>query len=61
MIYEWWYLVAADLISEYGFNPYDVDQLRRCRWSGFKVMINGIFAADTRTARKYDHEYGSKK
>lgn len=61
MIYEWWYLVAADLISEYGFNPYDVDQLRRCRWSAFKVMINGLFAADTRTARKYDREYGSQK
>jgi hypothetical protein len=61
MIYDWWYLVAADLISEYGFNPYDAEQLSRCRWSGFKVMINGIFAADTRASRKYDREYGSQK
>lgn len=61
MIFDWWYLVAADLISEYRLNPYDEAQLQACRWSGFKVMVYGLFSADTRVSRRYEQDYGPKK
>lgn len=61
MIFDWWYLVAADLISEYRLNPYDEAQMSATRWTAFRVMINGLFAADTRVSRKYEYVYGSQQ
>lgn len=61
MIDERWSLVAADLISEYGLNVYDRGQMRATAWKAFQAMLGGLFAADTRIARWYDHEHGKKQ
>jgi hypothetical protein len=61
MIYDHWDLVAADLISEYACNVYDREQRSRWTWAAGRVMIGGLFAAETRIARWYDQEHGSGK
>lgn len=59
MLDEHWTLVAADLISEYGMNVYDRAQMRRTSWPAFRVMIGGLFSAETRIARWYEQTHGS--
>lgn len=56
-----WDLVAADLISEYRCNVYDQTQLRAFSWRAGRVMIGGLFAAETRVSRWYEHEYGQER
>lgn len=59
MLDEHWALVAADLISEYRLNVYDRAQMRATSWPAFRVMIGGLFSAETRISRWYEQEHGS--